>query len=112
MGPVKPGNRLFFIYIFYTFETEMKGSGVGGEKKKERKDKRKRKKYSHKILPRQGIEPWIFGLRDRRLTTWPPRLLSNRRNLINIISTSRLLFQTFTYCEAVSNKSNDVILLK
>ena len=21
-----------------------------------------------------GIEPMIFGLRDRRLTTWPPRL--------------------------------------
>ena len=25
-------------------------------------------------VPPQGIEPWIFGLRDRRLTTWPQRL--------------------------------------
>ena len=29
-----------------------------------------------KYLPPQGIEPWIFGLRDRRLTTWPLRQIS------------------------------------
>ena len=31
--------------------------------------------WAWKWLPPQGIEPWIFGLRDRRLTTWPQRLL-------------------------------------
>ena len=31
------------------------------------------KKYDWKEA-RTGFEPAIFGLRDRRLTTWPPRL--------------------------------------
>ena len=28
-----------------------------------------------KVLP-HGVEPWIFGLRDRRLTTWPRKLMA------------------------------------
>ena len=29
--------------------------------------------YSQKNKAREGFEPSIFGLRDRRLATWPPR---------------------------------------
>lgn len=35
------------------------------------------------ILPPEqawmGIEPTIFGLRDQRLTTWPPRLILKKK---------------------------------
>ena len=42
-----------------------------------------------KYLPPQGIEPWIFGLRDRRLTTWPQR----RGNLFTILNDERFVYK-------------------
>ena len=47
-----------------------------------------------KYLPPQGIEPWIFGLRDRRLTTWPQR----RRNQLTIFNN-----EGFVYVDSVES---------
>lgn len=63
--------------------------GIEGRLNRIRKGKnttlRREHVYTH-VLPqpklhlqaRTGFEPAIFGLRDRRLTTWPPRLTAER----------------------------------
>ena len=42
------------------------------------------------IKARMGFEPMVFGLRDRRLTTWPPchSILQNIYIYINILECS------------------------
>ena len=64
------GGRCFVIGVFTPFDNNTKQTKKDLEKCK---------------MPPHGVEPWIFGLRDRRLTTWPRRLVHSGRPGYNII---------------------------
>ena len=64
------GGGCFVIGVFTPFDNNTKQTKKDLEKCK---------------MPPHGVEPWIFGLRDRRLTTWPRRLVHSGRPGYNII---------------------------
>ena len=60
-------------------------------------------------MPPQGIEPWIFGIRDRRLTTWPQKRCLEGE--IRDIILAYLTYFTRLTNQASLNRNTDVFLI-
>ena len=59
-------------------------------------------------MPPQGIEPWIFGIRDRRLTTWPQKRCLEGK--IRDIILAYLTYFTRLTNQASLNRNTDAFL--